>query len=295
MEQNIVDSSKYKISLQNLDSRFADHTACKFSEFKMSLAYPLKNVMRIRLASIELPLVEYAFSEQYGNLTMGIRLNKSIKFLQTQSLIPGNYSPSQLVGVVETALQNVHSGFTVNLDTVTGLVTIRNTAIPFEFAGLSLNVDIAKRCSDWGLGYNLGFRCKTVLSKRNDLDDSYYITAEAIMNTSPSQYYLLQLDAPDPVVNLQHRVEKGAFIEAFAKIVLKDGVYTIGYDDNSNLLRKEYTFLAPTSVPSFRVALLNPYGEPINMHYTNWSVCLEITEITNSRTYLQLQNTYNRV
>jgi glutamate dehydrogenase/leucine dehydrogenase len=35
-------------------------------------------------------------------------------------------------------------------------------------------------------------------------------------------------------------VEDKAYVDGFAKIILKDGSYTIAFDDNSNLLRKEF-------------------------------------------------------
>jgi hypothetical protein len=59
-------------------------------------------------------------------------------------------------------------------------------------------------------------------------------------------------------------------------------------------MRKEYTFLAPVTISEFKIKLLNPYGEPVNMLHVDWSVTLEITEVVNSKTYMKLSNTYNQ-
>ena len=84
------------------------------------------------------------------------------------------------------------------------------------------------------------------------------------------------------------------FISAFAKILLKDNAYTVNFDDNSNLIRKEYTFLAPKQIPFFVVRLTDPYGCPVNMMKMDWSITIEVTEIVNSKTYASISNTYNK-
>ena len=76
--------------------------------------------------------------------------------------------------------------------------------------------------------------------------------------------------------------------------MLKNNVYEVQFDDNSNLLRKEYTFLAPVTIPSFHFRLLDPWGDPPALMYSDWSVALELTEIVNSKTYGALSKTYSR-
>ncbi len=294
MEQGLIDTAKYKVSLLSIDSRFADQRACDNSEFKITLPYPLKNVMRIRMASIELPLVEYAFSEAYGNLTCAVKIGAATKFVKVPPISAGNYQADQLCSALEAKLQDVHTDFVVQLNQITGRVTITNTSVPFEFYGVSFNKTIANQKSFWGLGYNLGFR-RAIITSQEDPDTNYYfVETESVINVIPNQYYLLQVFAPNSVVNLLHRLDDQGFVEAFAKIILKDGQFTIAFDDNSNLLRKEYTFLAPTEIPFITVKLLNAYGREVNIRDINWSLTFEVTEVTNSRTFTQLSKTYQR-
>lgn len=294
MEQGLIDSAKYKVSLLSIDSRFADQRSCDNGDFKVTLPYPLKNVMRIRMASIELSLVEYAFSEAYGNLTCAVKIAAAPKFVKVPPITAGNYQADQLCAALEARLQEVHSDFTVQLNQITGRVTITNTSVPFEFYGVSFNKTIANQKSFWGLGYYLGFRSAIIVSEEDPDTQYYFMETPSIINVIPNQYYLLQLYAPNSVVNVLHRLDDQGFVEAFAKIILKDGQFTIAFDDNSNLMRKEYTFLAPTEIPFIQVKLLNAYGREVNIRDVNWSLTFEVTEVTNSRVYTQLSKTYSR-
>jgi NADPH-dependent 7-cyano-7-deazaguanine reductase QueF-like protein len=292
MEEQLIDSSKYKLYLHSLDSRFADASEYNNSSFKMVLPYPLKNIMRVRLASIELPLVEYLFSEQYGNITMAVGVGTA-NFRAMKPLVAGNYTSSELSSTIDANLKLLHSGFSCTITGANGQCTIRNTAVPFELYTFSFDEKIAKRKTYWGLGYYLGFRQGRISSKVN-ADGSHSVTGTSVVNIQQNQYYILQLFYPDPIVNVTHRLGQKDFLEAFAKVVLKDGYFTISFDDNSNLMRKEYTFLAPVTISEFKIKLLNPYGEPVNMLHVDWSVTLEITEVVNSKTYMKLSNTYNQ-
>ncbi len=294
MEQSLVDTSKYKIFLQSLDSRYADQRSCENAEWKIVLPAPLKNIMRVRLASIEIPLVEYLFSEQYGNLTGAVRLGPTGPWVKFTPLIPGNYCSAQLATALQTRLQEVHPGFLVTVDKITGKCTIKNTASYFELYLASFNKEIASRPSFWGLGFYLGYRNNPVMAKQ-DLSGNYVSVSESVTFVQQNQYYLLQMSCPDPVVNVTHVTDDYGFLDAFAKVILKNGYFTVTFDDNQNLLRKEFSFLAPVNIPFFNFRLLNPFGEPVNMQNVDWSVTLELTEVVNSKTYTNLSKTYGKV
>jgi len=144
------------------------------------------------------------------------------------------------------------------------------------------------------MGYSLGFRSVKVTSTYVAASGMNSITGTSVINVQPNTYYLLQLHCPDSVVNVYHRLYNDHYIEAFAKLVLKDNAYQIQYDDSSNLLRKENTFLAPITIPFFQLRLLNPWGAQVNMLAADWSVTLEVTEVVNSNTYNEYSMTYSR-
>lgn len=301
MEQTILDPSKYKMSIHSLDTRFAESLYNENSEFKIACPYPLKNIVRVRLASVEVPLVEYGISAAKGNDTFRIKFGQPSTYpnkpwLNSGHIRAGNYSAAQLCAAVQNALLNISSGFIVKIDTLSGIITIENPNNPFSIDFSSTNPIIQNRSSHWGLGYILGFRQKIVQTSLVDdlVSTNFTLTATSIPDLQPTPYFLLQLKCPESVVNVYHRVSNKSYIECFAKLVLKNNVYEIQFDDNSNLLRKEYTFLAPVTIPFFHFKLLDPWGDSPSLLYSDWSVALEVTEVVNSKTYGELSKTYAR-
>ena len=293
MEENLVDSSKYRISLMSLDSRFASQSGYRNGEFRINIPYPLKNVMRIRMASAEIPLVAYTFSLQNGNTTFAVKLGASPVFVKCTPIPDGNYNLSQLTNAIQTSLQIFHSGFLVSFNSVSGQMTIENTSLPFEIYLASYDENISSRPTDWGIGYNLGFRETTVKAVLSS-GTTYFVRGTGVLSIQPAPYYLLQLECPDAIENVIHPLLCDSFITAFAKVILKDNAYAYNFDDNSNLVRKEFTYLAPHTLPYFNLRLVDVWGKTVNMQDSDWSVTLEITEVVNSKTYAKISNTYSR-
>jgi len=288
-----VDTSKYKISLMSIDTRFAHQKNAVNSTFRINAPFTMRNVMRLRMVSLELPLVEYVFSNFKGNATFDIQIGDN-DFVNVIGPIPdGNYTPAQLCSTIETLLKELDEGFTCGPpDPISGRISIRNPATKFSLSLLSENPQVAERATHWGLGYYLGYRAAAVPAVFNGA--AWIAGATSLPSVAPTPYYLLKLKCPDQVVNLYHPTGEISYVEAFAKVILKDNYYTFQFDDNSNLMRKEYTFLSPVSVPFFEFTLLDPWGKPVNMQDADWSVTLEITEIVNSKTYNNLLTTFQR-
>lgn len=293
MQQELVDSSKYKISLVSLDTRFASQIGCNKGEFKIQLPRNMKNVMRIRMSSAEIPLVAYVFSEEIGNTSFAVRVGASDTFTKCTPIPDGNYTSNRLMTAIQTSLQNVHSGFTCTFNALNGRVTIANSSLPFDLYLISYNKKIASRLANWGIGYNIGFRSGKVKAI-SSTGGGYSVTGESLLSLQAAPYYLLELKCPDSVENVTHPVLDNGYLNAFAKVILKDNVYTFNFDDNSNLVRKEFTYLAPTSIPFFNVRLMDPYGDTVNMQFMDWSITIEVTEVVNSKTYADISNTYSR-
>jgi hypothetical protein len=289
MEQGILDGSKYKLTLISLDTRFADTLGVGKSEFRQSAPQPLKNIARVRLASAEIPLSEHVFSEKKGNLSFQITYQGTTT---TLSIAAGNYTPTTLVAAVQTALKTVSNQFTCVIDSISGFCVITHPAHTFQLLFTSSVSGIAGRQTFWGLGYYLGFREKVVDARV--VGGDYVATGVSPPTTRATPYYLLRLKCAEEVFSVQHRIEKGGFLQAFAKLMLKGDVYDVQFDDNSNLLRKEFTFLSPVTIPFFSVQLVDPWGEAVDMLESDWSITLELTEIVNSKTYDTMLKTYDR-
>jgi hypothetical protein len=293
MEQNLIDSSKYKISLVSLDSRFAVSRGCNNGEFKINIPWTMRNVMRVRLASAEIPLVNYTFSLSNGNTTFAVKLGANPTFVKCTPIPDGNYSIAKLTTAIENSLLNLHSGFSVSFNSVSGIISISNTSLQFEIYLASYIKKIATRPANWGIGYNLGFRSNRVKAEPQ-AGGGFFVQGDTILSLQSAPYYFLQLSCPEAIENLTHPLLDDGYLSAFAKVILKDNAYTFQFDDNSNLVRKEYTFLAPQSIPFFFVRLVDNWGDIVDMKNIDWSITLEITEIVNSKTFTSISRTYSR-
>jgi hypothetical protein len=293
MDQALLDSSKYKIYSMSVDSRFADqYNGGDTSDYTIRLPSTYRNIARIALSSVELPLVEYLFSECHGNLTMQVDVSG---ISSTVGIYPGNYKPCDLITVLNESLSTLEdASFNALILSTTGTLCITSTNA-FTLNPVSSDTTIAARPNYWGLGYYLGFRRKGPLSATYDPDLGLWtLCGTAVILTQHTPYYLLQLWAPDFLENVTHRVAGVASVPAFAKLVLRDGFYVIQFVDGGDYMRKEFTFLAPANVSQLRLKLLDPFGAPVDLRGMDWSATFELYEVVNSRTYNAMARTYGR-
>jgi hypothetical protein len=268
MDQDLTAPSRYRFTEYSIDTRFADQVYDGTGDFMIRMPSTLRNVIRIALTSVEIPLVEYTFSVGRGNLTFMVG--------STVNTIPaGNYTGTQLAAAVTTA--SGISGF-CTYDGITNRFTVNGSG-PYTWT--SSNPAIAARNKDWGLGFNLGFT-KTVTSG----------LAPNSPALGPAAYYLLQLQCPDMMENTVHRVTAGGTVPAFAKVVLRSGVYQMQFDDGANMVRKENTFAQPTSIAALRVRLVDAYGCTVALGETDWSMTFEVMEVVSSGLYGELNRAY---
>ena len=294
MQQEFIDTSKYQISLHSIDSRFSDLKNNVNSEFRVQNPIHLKNIIRIRLASVEVPLVEPMFSVPKGNVTFRVKIGASVNYINSGELLSGNYTAGALVSALQTKLQIIHTAFTATLSGISGLLTITNISLQFTFDFASPIDKIACRGTHWGLGYYLGFRETVVVSAYSSVTGGYSVTGTSVINVQANPYYLVQMRCPEEVVNLTHRIDGGTFVSAFGKIVLTDNYYQLQFDNGANLMRKEYTFISPVNIPFFQISLRDPWGDLVNMMDADWSYTVEVTEIKNSKMYNKLLTTYQK-
>jgi len=293
MDQELLNTSRYKIYSVSIDSRFADQIYAGSSDFMIRLPSTQRNIMRIALSSVELPLVENVFSEAHGNLYFSGTVGSSSFVCRID---PGTYTAESLCEEVERVLQASGvfgaGNFTCTLNPATQVATITNTGASFTLVLHSDKASIAARPTHWGIGYYLGFRTKTVSSTQ--VIAPYSVTGVSPVLVTPTPYYLLQLQCPDQTETITHRVSANASIPAFAKLILRDGMYALQFDDSSNLLRKEYTFLTPVNISQLRIKLVDPYGEVVDMRGMDWSMTFELYEVVNSNVYREIGHIYDR-
>jgi hypothetical protein len=287
-EDRTIQSIKYRTETQmtvlNVDSRFRDNRLDPTTNFLFRLLEPIKNVISIRVASVEVPNSFYAFSAGRNNITFDLYYPSGSDPV-TVTIGNGNYSQnpmpdtSSILTEVARAMNDASGTtvFSVELNPVTGLVTISSSGSTFDVNFMPVSDNLLSR--EYGLGYNLGFRQFTYTSSGS----SQSITGEAILNTTDTNYIFLSLD-DDWKVTL-HETPRTTQLLSFAKIIIDSAKNQFTYDNGGNTITKEYFFRQPTNISSFQVRLSDPYDQDIDLVGLDFSFTLEMRAVMNSSLY----------
>lgn len=303
-----IDKTKFSVTYEkdvqtrvlNIDSRFRtlpnDTIATEQSVLKLTssptdflykLTTPVKNVVSVRLSSIEIPNTYYDFSALKGNIFMRINYpsGQTTSFYDI-SITEGNYIvdstantiPNNLTIELENQLNTNTLGlnFQVVFDFITSKLTIVETTNKLFDIDFITNSVFSYRQTDWGLGYNLGFN-------KTGYTGQFSYTGSKIVNAIGSNYLFLHLD-PDWKV-IKHRNTQTSEISAFAKILVSVPKNTVIYDNGSNTITKEFWLDKPATIRSFHVRLTDLYGNLVDLSGEEMSLTIELKEIMNTSLY----------
>ena len=151
--------------LIHLDSQFRqNHGTGSATDYTLDLSDPLKNVLSLRLYSIQIPFSWYIIDAQYNNNVFWISTSTSAESIPIM-MPSGNYTPATFVGVMNTvfkvAVPDI-SGSPVAYNESTGklTLTIKTTGsvsivsvIFFDFSGLLATAPYANGTLGWLMGY----------------------------------------------------------------------------------------------------------------------------------------------
>ena len=103
---DVINSNDLRKRIINVDSRFRATNSPSTTNFSYSCNHTYKNVIRLRLASVELPNMFPTFSSSRGNLTFKIRaydilgIPREVKI----TIESGNYNSQDLLNVIQNQL-----------------------------------------------------------------------------------------------------------------------------------------------------------------------------------------------
>ena len=111
-EQYLKNSVLYEKNIRthvvNIDSRFRADPQDPSTDFTFKLKNPMKNIISLRISSIEFPNTYYTFSNARQNTKFTLYYNKSLNnttiYEQIISIDEGNYSPEELVDTINEIL-----------------------------------------------------------------------------------------------------------------------------------------------------------------------------------------------
>lgn len=271
----------------NIDSRFRDPAPdSDAAHFNFRLNTPIRNVLRIRVTSIEMANNYFIFSTYRRNVSIWITFGSPS--MTAAVIIPdGNYLANDMIA----ALNGVFSGsalswLSVSFDCVTGKFTFIGTQ-PFSINTVYCHLNTWDRPFDYGLGYNLGF--SRGVFPATDISASMHVVV-----SNQTAYF-----AGDPYVFLRvndfecvRQTACGHQFGALAKIIISQAKDYMNFDDYTGHHAKEVTFPTPYDLSRFKIQLLDPYGQQIQMDSAQISFSLEVLEVRNLTLYNMIRDAF---
>jgi hypothetical protein len=272
-----------------------DYTSTMSTDFNIVLPAYFKNVMSLRLSSLQLPNVMYNISAANGNNTMYIEVdNGGPSGIVTMP--DGNYDINSFITVLQTQINTQLSttNFLVTYDQYTQKITIAyiNPPLNPNFAMVfyvpipkyDKYKDLHKPDNDYrknecvdisqiykGFGWFMGYR-------KAEYTGATSYTTEAVYSSSPYEYIYFTL-------NDYNMSQSQNIFGMFSKSILGDNIlaiipvtsnsFNICFDNGVNLLEKKREYYGPVNIQRLKIQLLNQYGEILCLNNMDFSFSLE--------------------
>jgi hypothetical protein len=313
-------SKDTQIHVISIDSRFRTDQGSNPSNFLFKMLTPIKNVISVRLSSLEIPNTWYTFSEIRGNTSMIVYIKPAPAPGISASTITGrivitegNYSVNTGAGddiLLElfTQLNNTFpsNSFSVYLNPISNKLTIscftkNNPPIGgYTYASQPLVIPTPPPATLTGFEAPVNFSINFadgIYSTRDDnwglgynlgyrsrqTNESTSQTAESIIDVLDSNYVFLSLNPDWRVV--EHTQPDSAQTAAFAKVIIDAPKNSIVYDSGANTITKQYFLRQPTNITTFNISITDEYDQYIQLEGGNISLTLEITEVLHASLY----------
>jgi len=306
-----------QIHVISIDSRFRTDQGSNPSNFLFKLLTPIKNVISVRLSSLEIPNTWYTFSEIRGNTSMFVIIpstDGSITGVSGRVVITeGNYtantgSSNDILIEVFSQLNNTfpNNSFSVFFNSISGKLSISCFEKKNPPAGGYTYLNQPKPKPNPNGPVVVGFETPVlfsinfadgIYSTREDnwglgynlgyriqqTDAALVQTADSIIDVVDSNYVFLSLNPDWRVV--EHNQPDSSQTAAFAKVIVDAEKNGIVYDNGGNTITKQYYLKQPTNITSFNIAITDEYDQYVQLEGGNVSMTLEVTEVLHSSLY----------
>jgi hypothetical protein len=242
------------------------------------LTYTLKNVVGLRLLSVELPESIYLVSNVLMSNWLYIWVPATD--ISGNIFIPeGCYDATILRLTLENAINSTLgvTDFRVLIDPISKKTTIsHNLGYDFELSLYNPDTDVCRAIKfEQSLGWILGYRCRLYSNS-----DSY--TSEGLFIAAPLEYMFFSLNdynfnnSSNVVVQLYD-----TYIEEniLAKIPYTNNSFQILFDGSSDVISPHRQFFGPVDIKKFAMKLLNKFGKVVDINCMDFSFTLEVEMI----------------
>lgn len=306
-----------QIHVISIDSRFRSDQGDNPSNFLFKLLTPIKNVISVRLSSLEIPNTWYTFSEVRGNTSLIVNVQNapnSNSLVQSARVVisEGNYTLNtlqpndflfEIFNQLNAAFSNV--SFSVYFSPISGKITLSCFTKVNPPAGGYTYFNQPRRLL-LGAPPTTGFEtpllvsfnfADSVYSTRDNnwglgfnlgyqIKETKYATshaADSIPDVDDTNYVFLSLNPDWRVV--EHNQPDSTQTAAFAKVIVNVPKNDIVYDNGGNTITKQYYLRQPTNISVFNVSILDEYENYIQLEGGHISLTLEVTEVLHASLY----------
>ena len=268
-----------------INTLFRDHSNGSISgptDCLIILPYTIKDVVSMKLVSVEMPQAIYLISESNNSNSIVIREYVGSGYNEKLIIIPnGNYDAATLATLLTTTINTTMASgvrFTVTIDPNTYRTTITNTTYIFEMY-IKIN-DIPYAVSK-SLGWILGYRQLRYVNLQT-------YTSESIFNQSPTDYLFLEIN--DFNYSNSSRLI-GLFSESYldkniiAKIpygcnlsplTVTTNAFPTLFIKNDSIISSDRQYFGPIHLQKIAIRLLNRYGHVVDLNLQDFSFTLEM-------------------
>lgn len=270
-KKTITNTFAINTMFRDVDSKIA--TDCL-----INLPYTIKDVISMKVVSIELPQVIYLVNTGFNF----IYFYEHTTNIEGEVIFPeGNYDYISLATMMTNEI-NMQLGtanrFTVSIDPSTFKTTISNSTYNFD---MGITIQLSTFTNYKSLGWILGYRSLKLYK-----DEKTYIS-ESLFNPCPTDYLFLEVN--DFNYSSASRLI-GLFLDNFldkniiAKLPYKncdcslpslDKCTTI-FLNEENIISSVRNYFGPIHLQKLGIRLLNQFGEIVDLHHRDFSFTLEM-------------------
>jgi hypothetical protein len=254
----------------NINSQFRNTSSFpSSSDFTIKLEEEIKNIIYIKLSSLELSLSFDSFTDIRNNnsFTIAIGLHDPI----TITIGNGNFSRNNILYKIQSILYNISDLKNIELikDYYTEKITFRSaTTIRLNFNRTG-NIDYK------GIKYHLGFS--------EDTYEGTSITGEHKVNINVDRYLFLN-------INDIQNIRDNKVNNAFYKIIFTENGPEQPIENRNQHEMKDIVLRSPINLSKLDIKLLDYLGNTINMGTNDFSLTLELGHVYDKKLYEEIHN-----
>ena len=131
---DVLNPNDLRKRILNVDSRFRSDLSQSTTDFTFKLEHTYKNLIRLRVASIEIPNMVYTFNTLNNSFIVKVYDILDIAYVIKITIPVGNYTSIDLIAAIQTQfdifVRDAYGIFlSITLDTVNAKITITHDAM----------------------------------------------------------------------------------------------------------------------------------------------------------------------